>query len=134
MSQIAKTFRELEIWKLAILIAKQTYALTQQLPDEERYGLVAQMRRAAISLSANIAEGFRRQGPKEFRRFLRISLASAAELESYCELCCELFDGHLLQFNELLAQLDQFDRMTNTMYTKLRSPSHPVTQSPSHHF
>ena len=132
MRQIARTFRELEIWQLAVLIAKHTYVLTQQLPEEERYGLVSQMRRAAVSLSANIAEGFRRQSPKEFRQFLRVALGSAAELESFCELCHELFDGRFPQLDELLAQLDRFDRMTNAMHAKLRLPSHPVTQSPSH--
>ena len=136
MTELARTFRELEIWKLAVEIAKQTYLLTAHLPDDERFGLVAQMRRAAVSLSANIAEGFRRQGNKEFRQFLRIALGSAIELESHCELCKELFDGQWPETESLLMQLDRFERMTNSMWTKLgqwertgtQSPSYPVTQ------
>ena len=136
MAELARTFRELEIWKLAVEIAKQTYLLTAQLPDEERYGLTAQMRRAAVSLSANVAEGFRRQGNKEFRQFLRIALGSATELESHCELCKELFKGQLPETSQLLMQLDRFERMTNSMWMKLgrggrtgtQSPSYPVTQ------
>lgn len=118
---IAKTFKELEVWKLAIQIAKQVYAVTEQLPENERYGLVAQMKRAAVSLSANIAEGFRRQNPKGFRYFLLIALGSAAELESYCELCRELFNGHAPRTSNLASELDRFQRMTNMLRSRLKS-------------
>jgi len=121
MSELAKSFRELKIWQLAVEIAQQTYRLTESLPESERYGLLGQMRRAAVSLSANIAEGFRRQRPTEFKQFLRIALGSAAELESCCELCRRLFTGSAAVSDELLEELERFQRMTTAMSSKLKS-------------
>ena len=115
MGTFAKSFRALDIWKPGIAIAQRTYALTTTFPREEQYGMTAQMRRAAIALPANIAEGFRRRHRKEFKQSLHIALGSAAELETYCELCRELFDGYATEAAELLRQLDCFERMTNTM-------------------
>ena len=123
MSKFAKSFKELDIWKLAVEVAKTTYKLTDQLPQEEKYGLVSQMRRAAVSLSANIAEGFRRGGQKEFRQFLHIALGSAGELETYCELCRVLFDGHAPDSMQLREQVELFQRMTNAMIGTLRRRS-----------
>jgi four helix bundle protein len=120
MGRIARTFRDLDVWKLAIDVAKQTYALTSGLPVEERHGLSAQMRRAAVSMSANIAEGFRRQSPNEFRQFLLIALGSAAELESCCELCAQLFGESCAGVDPLVQQLDLFQRRTNTLRQRIQ--------------
>ncbi len=64
------THRDLEVWKSAIELAGSVYDVTRSFPKEERFGLVAQMRRAAVSVASNIAEGAARHGPKEFTRFL----------------------------------------------------------------
>ena len=120
MSQFANSFRELEIWKLAIEIAKSAYDLANKLPQTEQYGLSQQIRRSAVSLSANIAEGFRRSHRKEFKQFLHIALGSAGELETYCELCRVLFNGSAPDPNRLLKQIDQFERMTNAMIQALK--------------
>ena len=120
MSKFAQDFKELEIWKLAVEVAKTTYAITKTLPSTEQYGLTSQMRRAAISLSANIAEGFRRGHQREFKQFLHIALGSAAELESYCNLCHAVFNGGAPDTTTLLEQLDLFERMTNSMIGTLK--------------
>jgi four helix bundle protein len=120
MSKFATNFKDLEIWKLAIEIAKRAYRVTQALPGDERYGLTSQMRRAAISLSANIAEGFRRRSRKEFRQFLHIALGSSAELESYCELYRSLFNGDSPEVTDLLGHLDRFQRQTNSLIRTLK--------------
>src|SRR3954465_44845 len=77
-------FRKLEVWQKSQKLAGSIYRLTNGFPQAERYGLSAQMRRAAVSVSANLAEGCGRMGDAELRRFVRISLGSLAELE--CEL------------------------------------------------
>lgn len=70
------------IWQDAIVIAKDTYVLTSSFPESEKYGLSSQMRRAAVSIASNIAEGSGRYSDAEFARFLNIALTSAYELET----------------------------------------------------
>ena len=77
-------FRKLEVWHKTQDLVSSIYKLTGTFPTAERYGLTSQMRRAAVSISANLAEGCGRMGDVELRRFVRISLGSLAELE--CQL------------------------------------------------
>jgi len=118
---IARTFRDLEIWKKGMEIAIDVYQFTLILPSEEKFGLKSQMRKAAVSLPSNIAEGFRRRNDKEFRQFLYIALGSAAELETQVELIEQLFKKGLLMLDWsrctpnveiLLDKLDHFQGMT----------------------
>ncbi len=74
--------KDLEVWKQAIELAKSVYELTAGFPASEIYGLVAQMRRSAISIASNIAEGAARNTDKEFIHFLHITLGSLAELDT----------------------------------------------------
>ena len=74
-------FRQLKVWQKAHEITLDVYRITQTFPKAETYGLVSQMRRAAISIGCNIAEGRGRDGDAEFGRFIQIALGSAAELE-----------------------------------------------------
>src|SRR5918999_5942219 len=77
-------YRQLAVWKRAHALALEIYRSTGSFPDRERYGLVAQLRRAAISIVSNIAEGSGRQSDRELARFLRIARGSACEVE--CQL------------------------------------------------
>lgn len=77
-------FRKLDVWQKSQRLASSVYRATGTFPATERYGLSSQMRRAAVSISANLAEGCGRMGDVELRRFVRISLGSLSELE--CEL------------------------------------------------
>jgi four helix bundle protein len=74
-------YRQLEVWQKAHAVTMEIYALTKSFPIEERFGLVTQMRRAAVSIGANLAEGRGRRGDPEFGRFIKIALGSAYELE-----------------------------------------------------
>jgi len=74
-----RSYRDLEVWKLAIDFVKQVYAVTHNFPASEKFGLINQIRRAAVSIPSNIAEGQGRNSTKEFRQFLAISLGSLAE-------------------------------------------------------
>lgn len=77
-----KNFKDYLIWNQGIELAVQAYELTKQLPKEEMYGLSSQIKRAAVSIPSNIAEGCSREADKDFKRFLKISLGSAFELET----------------------------------------------------
>jgi len=78
----ARTHKDLEVWKQAMDLVDAIYRITQRFPRDELYGLVTQMRRAAVSIPSNVAEGAARSGKKEFKQFLRVSLGSLAELET----------------------------------------------------
>ncbi len=82
-------FRELKVWQKSIELVKQVYLLTTNFPKVEQYGLTQQMRRAAVSIPSNIAEGAGRDSKKEFKYFLSISLGSSFELETQLVLAKE---------------------------------------------
>ena len=85
-----KTHKDLNVWQEAMNIAKKSYLITGRFPKEECYGLVSQIRRSAVSIPSNIAEGAARNSRKEFIQFLYISLGSLAELETQMLLSKEL--------------------------------------------
>ena len=77
-----KTYKDLIVWQKAFRLVKEVYILTEKFPKSEAYGLFSQMRRSAVSLPSNIAEGYCRNSRKEFVQFLNIAFASGAELET----------------------------------------------------
>lgn len=81
-----KSHKDLEVWRAAIDLAREIYELTQSYPKEELFGIAAQMRRSAVSISSNIAEGAARQGTKEFVQFLYVAVGSASELDTQIEI------------------------------------------------
>ena len=78
-----RDFKKIKAWQVAHKLSVETYAATQKFPDKEIYGLVSQMRRSAVSISANIAEGSGRFSEKDFLKFLYIANGSLTELECY---------------------------------------------------
>lgn len=78
----SQDYKHLKVWQKSIDLSLQIYKVTDAFPEREKFGLTSQMRRAAISIASNIAEGNKRSSNKEFRQFLRISLGSGAELET----------------------------------------------------
>jgi len=101
-------FRELKIWKEAMKIVKSVYLLTSQLPTDERFGLISQINRCAISIPSNIAEGSGRTSNKEFSHFLNISLSSSFELETQLILSNDLFN---LKTDDLILKLHEVQKM-----------------------
>ncbi|MDP8246749.1 MAG: four helix bundle protein [Candidatus Tritonobacter lacicola] len=114
-----KSFRELEIWKKGIELVKGIYKMTAGFPKSELYGLTSQMRRCAVSIPSNVAEGFRRRHPKEFKHFLNIALGSSAELETQLVIAKEL--GYLEGEREayFIEVIDHIDRMIVSLWKKL---------------
>jgi four helix bundle protein len=85
-----KNYKDLKVWQRSRELVKLIYILTQPFPPEEKFGLTSQMRRAAISVPSNIAEGHSRSGTKDYIRFLSIAIGSLAELETQLILATDL--------------------------------------------
>lgn len=100
-------YKELDAWKESMKLVKLVYEVTQNFPDEEKYGLVSQLRRASVSIPSNIAEGCSRSSNKEYKRFVEIALGSILELETQFIIAIEL---KLLKKDNLI-----FDKIENTI-------------------
>jgi four helix bundle protein len=118
MSEI-NTYRQLDIWKKGIELVKDVYKVTSSFPQHELYGLTNQMRRSAVSIPSNVAEGFRRQHNNEFKQFLHIALGSCAELETQATIARQL--NYIKEQIEsmLLEKSDHICRMTRNLIKKL---------------
>jgi four helix bundle protein len=114
-----KSFKELNLWKEGMILVNNVYDKTKALPASECYGLTAQMRRAAVSVPTNIAEGFRRQYPKEFRQFLNIVLGSLAELETEILIAGKLKYVEQKDVDIVCEHIDYICRMTVCLLKKL---------------
>jgi four helix bundle protein len=88
--QPAQSFKDLTVWQKSHNAVLEVYKLTRRLPKEELFGLVSQMRRSAVSVPANIAEGFKRKGKADKARHLNIAQGSLEELRYYFILCADL--------------------------------------------
>jgi four helix bundle protein len=115
-----KNFKQLLVWKKGIEIVKEIYFLTKNFPKEENFGLTSQMRRAAVSIPANIAEGFKRNHRKEFKQFLHIALGSAAELETLITISGELELTARLDTNNITEEILYESRMLSALINKLK--------------
>ena len=107
----SRSYRDLEVWKLSIDFVKKVYQVTHNFPDSEKFGLINQIRRAAVSIPSNIAEGQGRNSTKEFKQFLAISLGSLAEPETQLIIAKEI--EYLTQngLDALLSPLDRIRKM-----------------------
>ncbi len=106
--QAARTFADLLVWKKAHQFVLAAYKLSAAFPVDERYGLQAQLRRAAVSIPANIAEGFRRRGRADKVRFMNMAQGSLEECRYYLVLAQDL---HYISSTPLSNQLDEVSRM-----------------------
>ena len=100
-------------------LVKKVYKISSKFPKDELYGLISQMRRSAISIPSNVAEGFRRQHNNEFKQFLYISLGSCAELETQTIIAKELGYIDSNQTSKLTENLDYICRMTSNLIKTL---------------
>jgi four helix bundle protein len=88
--KVMKNFKELNIWKRGIELVKSIYTLSRGLPAEEKFGMISQLTRAAVSIPANIAEGSSRNSERDYARFLQIALGSAFEVQIYLVIAKEM--------------------------------------------
>lgn len=114
-----ESFKQLIVWQKSIELVKETYLSTEKLPKNEAYGLVSQMRRAAVSIPSNIAEGKKRKTRKDFLQFLRIADGSAAELETQLIIVRALYSN--TDFIKVMSLLEEVQKMLITMIKKLET-------------
>ena len=114
-SKIMRNFRNLQVWAEAMEIVKDVYHITEKLPKDEKFGLTSQMRRAAISIPANIAEGSSRRTSVDFARFLDIALGSSFELETYIELIEKVHKSQMMDLPSFLSRLHQVQKRMNAL-------------------
>jgi len=107
----SRSFQDLEVWKLSIDLAGRLYKLTNKFTPSENFGLTNQMRRAAVSIPSNIAEGQGRNSAKEFKQFLAISLGSRSELETQLIIAKEIEYLTQEDLNRVPATLDRTRKM-----------------------
>jgi four helix bundle protein len=126
----AKTFEDLVVWQRAHAFVLLVYRLTEDFPRHELFGLTSQLRRAAMSIAANIAEGFRRHGPADKGRFLNIAQGSVEECRYYLLLCRDLRYGDVSEAQGGLEETSRLLERYTTAVLRNRRPA-PVGGAPS---
>ena len=116
---IIKNYQELIVWNKAMDLVSEVYSLTKLLPKEELFALSNQMRRAAISVPSNIAEGQQRMAPREFIRFLTIARGSNGELQTQLLICAHLSYFTSDQIQPVLSLSYEISKMLTTLIAKL---------------
>ena len=116
-----KDFTKLNVWQKAHLLTLRTYKATAQFPHNELYGLTSQIRRACVSIPANIAEGCGREGEAEFGRFLQIAVGSASELKYHFFLAFELKFLNDQEYELLDNHVSEVKRMLTALIKKLQA-------------
>jgi len=114
-----ESYKQLEVWRRSIELVKEMYKITAQFPKHELYGLVSQMRRAAVSIPSNIAEGYKRRNLGEYVQFLSIADASAAELETQIIISKDLYQN--IDFSKAGSLLEEIQKMLVVMIRKLNA-------------
>ena len=115
------SYKDLIVWQKAMAMVEIVYNLTQKMPKEELFSLTNQIRRAAISVPSNIAEGFGRQSKKEYQQFLSIANGSVCEIETQLLLCVRI--GYLTEENtkDTFQLLSEIGKMITAIKQKLKS-------------
>lgn len=116
-----KSYKDLTVWQKAFELSLKTYKTTNSFPKEELYGITSQIRRAAIAIPSNIAEGCARQGTKEYIHFLNIAYASAAELETQILIAKEIGILSFEDFNKINMLLIEIMKMLKTLMLRLKA-------------
>ncbi len=113
-------FKELNVWKDSMKMAKEIYTITKTFPIEEKFSIISQLNRASISIPSNIAEGAGRDSKKEFNQFLNIALGSAYELETQLILSNEFGYLEKEKLTKISADLSKLQRMISALKKSLK--------------
>jgi four helix bundle protein len=119
-----KTHKDLDVWNKSMDFAEKLYALTAELPKEEQYGLLSQMRRSAVSIPSNIAEGAARNSNKEFIKFLYIAQGSLAEIETQLLLAKRL---NLINKSDVFDDMESIRKMLSGLIRFLKVKKNKTT-------
>lgn len=113
------TYRDLIVWQKSIELVLAVYQLTEKFPREEIYGLTSQIRRSAVSIPSNIAEGKLRGSPKEWRQFLFIAFGSGGELETQLTIAKRISKTQELDYSIIDTLLNEVMKMLNSLINKI---------------
>ncbi len=105
-----RDYLKLEIWQIGRQVTKDVYSITRKFPKSEIYGLTSQMRRTAVSIPSNIAEGCGRDSIKEFIQFLRVSFGSVWELETQFYIALDIDYINNVEFEKIMKELDELSK------------------------
>lgn len=129
-----KNYKDLKVWQKSYALTLEVYNLTKGFPKDETYGLVSQIRRAAISVPSNIAEGYTRHSRQEYIQFLSIAYSSLAEIETQLLLARDLNYAQNGRCDEVLSLHHEVERMLasliRALQDKIYEPSNPSTLEP----
>ncbi len=115
-----KTHKDLDVWKRSIEFVTKIYKTTKSFPSDEKFGLTNQLRRASVSIPSNIAEGATRKGKVEFKYFLYIALASAAEIETQLIIAHNLEFFNNNDYKALVNELNSISKMIQGLLKTLK--------------
>jgi len=118
------SYQDLVVWQKGMQLAEACYRLTRPFPREELFGMTSQIRRAATSIPANVAEGWGREGTREYIRFLRIAQGSLKELETHLILCQRVELTSTESVKPLLALCNEVGRMLRALIGSLQQKQH----------
>jgi four helix bundle protein len=118
---MSEGYRSLAVWQASFELTEAIYKLTKRFPEDKKYGMSSQMRRAAISIPSNIAEGYRRRSIGEWRQFTGIAYGSASELETQCALAKKLSLAPGIEFTESEELLAKTLRLLNGFFHYLQN-------------
>jgi len=121
----AKNFNDLIVWQKAHKLVLEIYKLTKDFPEEEAYGLTSQIRRAAVSIPANIAEGFKRRGKADKLRFYNIAQASLTEVQYFIILANDLKYGNTSVINSLS---EEISKILEVYAIKIKNSNQPTSK------
>ena len=122
---MSNSYRDLVVWQVAVDLALDTYKITESFPKHELYGLTGQIRRCAVSISSNIAEGQGRNSPGEFRQFVGNAKGSSVEWETQAYIAHKLGYISPAQYEELQQKCDRLSRLLNGLLHSLKSAPRP---------
>ena len=120
MSEI-KTHKDLIVWKKSVVFVTEIYKFTSSLPDNEKFGIISQLRRAAVSIPTNIAEGAARHSTKEFIQFIYISLGSVSEIDTLLLIVGNLKYADVSELSKLNFQADEIKKMLTALIKSLKN-------------
>ena len=112
------SFRDLVVWQKSINLVQEIYAVTKQLPGTESFGLSGQLQRASVSIPSNIAEGSKRRGRADFRKFCMVAMGSAAELETQLIIVSKLYPT--VSVDQALSLLTEVQKMLSALIRQLK--------------
>ncbi len=120
-----ETYRELKVWQKAVDLVEQVYVLSRLFPDEERFGLISQIRRASVSIPANIAEGYGRKHRGDYLHRLSMARGSLMELETHLIIAVRLRFVAEEQTQQSWQTSQEVGKMLNGLWESLQEPSSP---------